>query len=64
MFLVLPQFPRLTKTNKAVTTCVGDNGVNIRVVGQEGVYVMNTGSWVTMDLGRSTDHRHDKISHH
>ena len=41
-----------------------DNGVNMGVVGQnckqEGVDVMDTDSWVTVDLGISTDRRQAK----
>lgn len=47
---------------------VSDDGVNIGVVGQnrrqERVDVMDTGSCVTVDLGRSTDCRQAKISRH
>ena len=65
-FVVLPQFLRSPK--KFVKPYVRDDGVNIGVVcqnhGQGGGEVMDTDSWVTVDLGRSTDRRLAKTSHH
>ena len=58
---------KLSPKMKVVITYVSDDGVNGVVGhnrGQKGVDVMDMGSWVTADLGRSTDRRQAKISHH